>query len=88
MQIRQMTHNCSTTQDREHARLAFVAARDGEAGAIAFARQGMLVYRKALAERNRAGYRAGYGLAYRRELVESCLVYRRYLRNHFLRNPQ
>ncbi len=65
---------------REGQRLAFVEARDGRASAGAFARQTLGIYRSALAQRNRAGFRCGYGLEYRRELVESCLALRRYLR--------
>ena len=68
-----------SANQREVSRLAFVRARDGLDGAITFAKQGLKVYRAALSERNRNGKRTGYGQAYRRELVESCSVYRRFL---------
>ena len=66
--------------ERERRRLSFVEQRDGILGAMAFARQGLYVYRSALAERNQGGNRLGYGFAFRRELVISCTVFRRYLR--------
>lgn len=62
----------------EESRLAFVRTRDG--AAKPFARQVLFQYRKALAERNSRGFRSGYGLAYRRTLVESCIDFRSYLR--------
>lgn len=66
---------------RERARLAFVEQRDGMAGARDFARQGIFLYRKALAQRNRNGRRCGYGQAYRAELVGSLVAFRRFLRD-------
>ena len=63
-------------------RLAFVKQRDGVVGAIAFAKQGISVYRAALAQRNRLGFRCGYGKEYRKTLVESLIVYRRFLRSN------
>lgn len=69
----------SEIKRRERERLAFTERRDGRSGALAFAAQGMLVYRKALAQRNQNGKRCGYGQAYRRELVESCIVFRQFL---------
>lgn len=65
----------------EEARMQFVTQRDGMGAALEFARRIMGQYRSALAERNDAGFRAGYGLAYRRELVISCLALRRILRS-------
>lgn len=70
----------SSAKEREHNRLALVEHRDGLIAAKAFAQQGMLVYRKALAQRTPRGHRCGYGQAYRRELVESLIVYRQFLR--------
>jgi hypothetical protein len=69
------------TKYGELSRLSFVESRDGLGGARIFARQGIVVYRKALAERSRKDHRTGYGLAYRRQLVESLLIYRRFLRS-------
>jgi hypothetical protein len=65
----------------EAARLCFVEARDGLPGAIAFARQSLRVYRAAV-KRSKDGRRSGYGSAYRRALLESCLDFRAYLRQH------
>ncbi len=62
----------------EEDRLQFMRTRDG--AAKPFARQTLSQYRKALAERNSKGFRSGYGMAYRRTLVESCLDFRAYLR--------
>lgn len=67
----------------ELERLSFVEARDGKEAAISFAKQGLYVYRAALKERNQLGFRTGYGSAYRPELIFSCIVYRRYLRNGY-----
>lgn len=70
----------SEIKRRERDRLAFTEKRDGRDGAVAFAQQGVFVYRKALAQRNKNGKRCGYGQAYRQELVESCIVFRQFLR--------
>jgi len=58
-----------------------VETRDGLPGAIAFARQGLQVYRAAV-RRGKDGRRSGYGSAFRRVLLESCLDFRTYLRQH------
>ena len=63
-------------------RLRFVLNRDGLEGAIRFAKQTIYVYRASLKQRNKFGKRAGYGLAYRKELVASCVVARRFLRDN------
>lgn len=60
----------------EQARLAFVAARDGDDGALAFARQTYRLYRAALRDR-----RSRYGRAFRPQLVRSCLVLRTFIRS-------
>lgn len=65
----------------EAERLRFVEIRDGLPGSIAFARQGLRVYRAAV-RRGKDGRRSGYGSAYRRALLESCLDFRVYLRQH------
>ncbi|MBP6251468.1 MAG: hypothetical protein KA324_15390 [Rubrivivax sp.] len=65
----------------EAGRLQFLERRDGLSGAIAFARQGLHVYRAAV-RRGKDGRRSGYGSAYRRALLESCLDFRVYLRQH------
>jgi hypothetical protein len=67
---------------REIDRLRFVTARDGLEGAIKFAQQTHNVYRAQLKQRNQAGYRCGYGLAFREELVASRVVFRRFLRDN------
>jgi hypothetical protein len=56
-------------------------ARDGIWGALAFAGQGLSVYRAAV-KRGKDGRRSGYGSAYRRDLLQSCLDFRAYLRQH------
>lgn len=66
----------------EKTRLQFVAERDGVDGAVRFANQAMRAYRAALAQRNKNGKRTGYGLVYRKELVVSCVVFRRFLRDN------
>lgn len=63
-------------------RLRFVRDRDGIEGAIRFAKQTIQVYRASLKQRNKAGKRTGYGLVYREELVASCVVARRFLRDN------
>lgn len=63
----------------ERDRLVFTYNRDGLDGAIYFARQALLAYRGALGKRNDRGKRYGYGLAYREELVGSCIVFRKFL---------
>lgn len=65
----------------EAERLRFVETRDGIPGSIAFARQALSAYRAAL-KRGKDGHRRGYGGAYRRALVESCMDFRAYLRQH------
>ena len=61
-------------------RLGFVEARDGADAAYDFAERTLNLYRAAL-KRGKDGRRSGYGHAYRRTLVESCLDFRRYLRS-------
>jgi hypothetical protein len=63
----------------ESARLKFLERRDGHDGAQDFARRTLLIYRAAV-KRGKDGRRSGYGSAYRRALVESCLDFRTYLR--------
>lgn len=66
---------------QEAERLRFVETRDGLPGAIAFARQTLRTYRAAV-KRGKDGRRSGYGSAYRHALLESCLDFRTYLRQH------
>lgn len=66
----------------ELARIKFVADRDGSDAALAFVKQTMAQYRRALSQRNELGYRCGYGLSYRKELVSSCVVFRVYIRKN------
>lgn len=67
---------------QELTRLQFLIERDGIDGAIAFAKQTLRTYRTHLKRRNKGGHRMGYGLAFRRPLVSSCVVFRRFLRDH------
>lgn len=69
------------TKHHDAERLRFVETRDGLPGAIASARQSLRVYRAAV-KRGKDGRRSGYGGAYRRALLESCLDFRAYLRQH------
>lgn len=71
----------SEIKRREQERLAFIEGRDGRDGAVAFARQGLFVYREALTQRTKNGKRRGYAQSYRRELVASCIVFRQFLRS-------
>jgi hypothetical protein len=63
----------------EAERLRFVEARDGRQGARDFALRTLRIYRAAV-KRGKDGRRSGYGNAYRRALVVSCLDFRAYLR--------
>ena len=67
----------------EAARLSFLERRDGPDGAQDFARRTLTIYRAAV-KRGKDGRRSGYGSAYRRALVESCLDFRSYLRPNVL----
>ncbi|MBK9245568.1 MAG: hypothetical protein IPM30_12140 [Burkholderiales bacterium] len=57
----------------EGARIEFLLARDGRPATVAWVRRTLSIYREAL--------RSGYGAAYRRQLVESCCDFRRWLRS-------
>mgnify|MGYP005826660609 CR=1 FL=1 len=57
----------------------FLEARDGRPGARDFALRTPRIYRAAV-RRGKDGRRSGYGSAYRRALVISCLDFRAYLR--------
>ena len=63
----------------ETERLRFLETRDGLDGALAFARRTLHIYRAAV-KRGKDGRRTGYGSAYRRALLLSCLDFRAYLR--------
>ena len=67
----------ATISERE--RPLFVESRDGRLRGKAFAKQTLGIYRAALKRRS-DGRRSGYGSAYRRQLVLSCVVLRKYLR--------
>jgi hypothetical protein len=79
----------------EWGRLAFLERRDGEAAALAFARQTYAIYRQTLRHGFRMpgrpsdpnNRRGGRGLMMRRELVESCIVFRWYIRGHAPKDP-
>lgn len=64
-------------ESREWARIAFVADRDGEPAAQAFAEQGIGQYESAIREADSGGN--GYGAAFRESLLASIRVYRQYL---------
>ena len=61
-------------------RLKFVEERDGLEGARSFAEQTFGLYKAALRKKNGVTI-SRYGQAYRRELIGSCLVFRRFLRD-------
>jgi len=71
----------------EEQRLAFIEARDGVAGAIAFARRTMAQYRKAVLMSRKRGYgklgRPNISHAslpdYRRGFIESYCAFKRYV---------
>lgn len=69
------------THQLERDRINFLITRDGFDGALAFVNQTFKGYRAQLKIRNSSGFRAGYSLAFRRELVASCVVFRRFLRH-------
>ena len=69
----------------ERKRIAFVCDRDGGDGAVAFAKRALGAYR-ACVRRKSNGRRSGYGSAYRRSLVLSCIVFREFIRAE--RRPQ
>ncbi len=64
----------------EYARLAFVVDRDGLDEMLFFARQTYRQYRAAL--RGKDGKPTPYGKAYRLELLCSCVVLRKVVREH------
>lgn len=66
----------------ERQRLASMESREGKEGALAFAVKTMQQYRKSLSLRNANGKRFGYSLAFRGNLVRSCLILRDYLRTN------
>lgn len=63
----------------EASRLQFIENRDGQKSGKEFARKTLDIYRAAV-KRGKDGRRSGYGSAYRRTLIESCLDFREYLR--------
>ena len=65
----------------EQGRIDFVMNRDGKEGAINFCKQTLSVYRKAI-KRNKNGVRTGYGSAYRKSLVLSCIAFRKFLQSN------
>ena len=67
-------------KNNERCRLDSIVSREGTSRAVQFAQQTLGVYRTALAK-NANGRRSGYGSAYRRPLVMSCIVLRAYLRD-------
>lgn len=64
-------------ESREWARIALVEGRDGKSAAQTFAEQGIGQYEAAIREADSGGN--GYGAAYRKSLLTSVQVYRRYL---------
>jgi hypothetical protein len=57
----------------ERDRIKFLLNRDGVDATAAFCKQTFKIYRRAL--------RTPYGKAFRRTLIQSCLDFRRFLRN-------
>ena len=78
---KEITRAVKDSKQRELERLGFICNRDGLDGAIGFAKQGIRQYRSALACRNAYAMTLsrGYAIRYRRELVDSLVVYRRFL---------
>ena len=69
----------------EESRLAFVEQRDGIAGAVAFARQGVLMYRKCVLKSLKRGYWKPHHASipfYRRGFIESYLAFKAYIKIH------
>lgn len=64
----------------ETQRLTFLERRDGPVEAKNFARRTLATYKAAL-KKNKQGSRSGYGKAYRKTLIESCLDFRTYIRS-------
>lgn len=66
----------------EFERLHFVEQRDGLAGALAFARQTMVIYRKAVMLSRKRGHEKPHFASlpeYRRQFIESYLVFKRFV---------
>jgi hypothetical protein len=78
----------------ESDRLSFVESRDGLQGAIAFAKQGIHIYRRSVLQSAKRGYGVkGSAFAdmkphhasfreYRRTFIESYLAFKRYVAEH------
>ncbi|HEX4583568.1 MAG TPA: hypothetical protein VH183_01980 [Burkholderiaceae bacterium] len=58
----------------EEGRIEFLLRRDGMPGTAEWVRRTLWIYRSALRTRE------GYGRAYRRDLIQSCCDFRRWLR--------
>jgi hypothetical protein len=71
------TATVAEIKQRENERLAFVTVRDGLEAAIAFAKQTYRGYRSARRQRP-----LKYGGAYKKELIVSCVVFRRFIRDN------
>lgn len=68
----------------EEQRLAFVEQRDGKQAAIAFARQGMQVYRTCVLRSRKRGFDRPHHASfpeYRRGFIESYLAFKGYVAN-------
>lgn len=69
----------------EEARLALVEAREGVAGAVAFARQTLRLYRKAVLTSRKRGFSQPHFASlpeYRRGFIESYLAFKKYAAEH------
>ncbi len=67
----------------EKDRLRFIEERDGQNAALVFARRTYAIYRECLGfdgKNNRKFHHASIA-AYRKSFIESCLVFRKYLRD-------
>jgi hypothetical protein len=60
----------------ERGRIEFLLRRDGELATVEWVRRTLSIYRHALRDRS------GYGVAFRRPLIEACCGFRRWLRLH------
>ena len=69
----------------EEQRLAFVQARDGVPGAVAFARQTMMIYRTSVLRSRKRGIDKPHFASlpeYRRGFIESYLAFKDYAATH------
>jgi hypothetical protein len=69
----------------EEQRLAFIEQRDGVKGTIAFAEQGMQIYRTCVLRSRKRGFDRPHHASlpeYRRVFIESYLAFKNYVKTH------